>query len=366
MKIVCKKSDLSHSIALTLNAVSSKSTLPVLGNLLFEAQDNELTLTGTDLEIGLKTKTAAEVIQAGAVTIPGKKILEIVRECSDQDIEITVSEGTKVAIQCGKSKFKIMGLAADDFPNLPQPTDGTKVLLKEMLLLEMIKKTSFSVSTDETRYVLNGALFSVEGKEAIMVTTDGHRLSMAKREMETPVENIRAVLPTKALTELTRVLENSENLVSVQFSNNHLFLEKGTDILVTRLIDGQFPNYEQVVPKGAENIMKAQVAEFAKVVRRVSLMASDKSRSVKFSLSENKLTVSAQTPDVGEAEESMDVEYTGEAMTIAFNGHYVSDVLKAIETSEVALKLKSALSPGLLLPVGAEENNQYVIMPMRT
>lgn len=365
MKIVCTKADLSQAIGLTLNAVSSKSTLPVLGNLLFEVSGKEVQITGTDLEIGLRTKMAAEILKEGSITIPAKKISDLVRECPDQDIEITLGENEDIKIRYGKGRYSIKGLKAEDFPSLPEAKDGSSLEISEQDLLEMIKKVSFSVSTDETRYVLNGALLMAEGNKVLMVSTDGHRLSKTSKSLEKSQEKVNVVLPTKALVEIQRVLVGGENKVTVHLSNNHLFLEKGPNILVTRLIDGQFPNYEQVIPKNTDKVMTAVTEELAKVVRRVSLMASDKSKSVKFSLSKNKLTVSSQTPDVGEAEEEMDVEYDGEALAIAFNGAYVSEALKVLASEKAELKLSSSLSPGLLTAAGGGES-EYVIMPMRT
>lgn len=366
MKIVCNKAELSKAIGLAQSALSNKSTLPVLGNLLFEATDNAVVITGTDLEIGLKVKATVEVIQPGAVTIPAKKLSDIVRECPDSDIEITVNDGTKIEFKCGKYKSHIMGINAEDFPNLPAQKKDKSVQVEDKVLLRMIKKTAFSVSNEETRYVLNGALFQVEGTKARMVSTDGHRLSYIEKELSKSMDNISAVVPTKALAELVKILDGGDEQVTVYFTDNHLFVEKNSTMLVSRLIDGQFPNYEQVIPKKGDLIFKASREELTQATKRVALMASDRANSIRFSLKEGSLSIHSNTPDVGEAEEEMDVEYSGADIAIAFNARYVVDALKAVETEKVEFRLSTPLSPGLIVPVEENPDSKYVVMPMRT
>ena len=366
MKLVCNKAELSRAISMAQSAVSNKSTLPVLGNLLFEAEKNSVVITGTDLEIGLRVKANVEVVNPGSVTIPAKKLSEIVRDCPDADIEITVKDGTKIEIKCGKSKFNIMGISAEDFPNLPAQKKDKSVEVEDKVLARMIKKTAFSVSNEETRYVLNGALFNVEGKKVRMVSTDGHRLSYIERELSKSMDPISAIVPTKALNEMMKILDGSDEVVTIYFTENHLFVEKNSTMLVSRLIDGQFPNYEQVIPKKGDVVFKASKEELAQATKRVSLMASDRANSIKFSLKDGNLTIHSNTPDVGEAEEELDVEYSGAEMSIAFNAKYVLDAIKAVDTDKVEFRLSTPLSPGLVLPVEEHADSKYVVMPMRT
>jgi DNA polymerase-3 subunit beta len=366
MRLVCNKIELSKAIGMAQSAVSNKSTLPVLGNLLFEADKNSVTITGTDLEIGLKCKANVEVIEPGSVTIPAKKLSDIVRECPDSDIELNVKDGNKIEIKCGKSKFHIVGISPEDFPNLPVQKKEKSVEMEDKVFLRMIKKTIFSVSSEETRYVLNGALFQVEGKKVRMVSTDGHRLSYIEKELSKSTENLSAIVPTKALNELMKILDGSDERVTVFFTENHLFVEKNSTMLVSRLIDGQFPNYEQVIPKKADLGFKANREELTQATRRVALMASDRANSIKFSLAKGNLSIHSNTPDVGEAEEDMDVEYTGNDMSIAFNAKYVLDAIKAVETQMVEFRLSTPLSPGLVLPVEDNPDSKFVVMPMRT
>ncbi len=366
MKLICGKTEFSRAIGLAQSVVSNKTTMPILGNVLIEAKKDSVTISGTDLEIGLTCKTKVEVVQPGSITIPAKKLAEILRESSEGDIEITVTDGTKVEIKSGKSKYKVSGLPAEDFPALPSIKKDKSLVVPEKYLLEMIKRAGFSTSTDETRFVLNGALLTAEGKKLRIVTTDGHRLSTMDKELENPVDAVQAILPNKALTELGRILEGGKGLLTLYFTDSHLHIEKDDLVLATRLIDGQYPNYEQVIPKKTELSFIADTLALSQAVKRVSVMASDRGNSIKFSLKSSELTISAVTPDLGEAEAVIDVEYGGEPMAIAFNAKYVADVVKAIDGARVEFKLSTPLSPALVAAAGGADSARYVIMPMRT
>jgi DNA polymerase-3 subunit beta len=366
MKLVCSKAELVRVVTLAQSAVSNKSTLPVLNNLLFEADKDGLTVTGTDLEMGLRCKAKVEVVQAGSCTLPAKKLSEIIRTLDDGDIELTVTDGTKAEIKAGKAKFRLVGVAAEDYPNFPGYRKEKNLTLPAKTLLTMIKKTSFSVSTDETRYILQGGLLLVDGKKAKMVTTDGHRLSYMETEMPADGQAaVQVVVPSKALNELAKVLDSSDEAVTVYFTDNQLFVEKGDLTLFSRLIDGQFPNYEQVIPKKNEHTLVAQTATLAKVVGRMALLATDKGNSVKFHMKDDQLNITASTPDQGESEESLDVDYQGPPMTVAYNARYFLDVLKVLDTERVEIKLSTPLSPSLVTPVGGDVASRYVVMPMR-
>jgi len=365
MKIVCSKAELSRVIGLAQSAASTKNVLPVLTNLLFEADKDGLTVTGTDLELGLRVRVKVEVVQAGSATLPAKKLAEIVKSFDDGDVEITVKDGTKGEIKSGRASIRLVGVPAEDFPNFPGYRKEKSLVLPSKVLMDMIKRTNFSVSMDETRYILQGGLLQCDGKKARMVTTDGHRLSYIEYDLPTPQEAVSAVIPSKALSELSKVLENNDNPVTVYFTDNQIFVELGDVTLFTRLLDGQFPNYEQVIPKKNEHSLIAEVGPLQSVVNRISLLAQDKGNSVKFHLSEDGLQVTAATPDLGDASDSLDVDYTGTPMVVAFNARYLLDVLKSLGTDRVELKLSTPLSPTLILPAGADSTARYVVMPMR-
>ena len=365
MKIVCSKTELSRAISLAQSAASTKNVLPVLTNLLFEADKDALTVTGTDLELGLRVRVKVEVVQAGAATLPAKKIAEIIKSFDDGDVEVTISDGTKGEIKSGRATIRLVGVPADDFPNFPSYRKEKSLTLPSKVLLDMIKRTSFSTSMDETRYILQGGLLQSDGKKARMVTTDGHRLSYIEHELAAPQEPVQAVIPSKTLGELSRILETNDDPVTVYFTDNQIFIELGDVTLFSRLLDGQFPNYDQVIPKKNEHALVAEVGPLQGVVNRIALLAADKGNSVKFHLSEDGLQVTAATPDLGEGSDSLDVEYHGQAMVVAFNAKYLLDVLRALGTERVEMKLSTPLSPTLITPVGAVSGARYVVMPMR-
>jgi DNA polymerase-3 subunit beta len=272
-------------------------------------------------------KVKVEVVQPGTATLPAKKLSEIIRSLEEGDVEISVVDGTKGKIKAGRANISLVGVPAEDFPNFPGYRKEKSLTLKSKVLADMIKRTSFSVSQDETRYILQGGLLSSDGKKARMVTTDGHRLSYIEQPLQEGQEAMQAVIPSKALGELGRILPGDDSPVTAYFADNHIFFEIGDLTLFSRLLDGQFPNYDQVIPKKNEHTLLAEVPPLLAVVNRMSLLAADKGNSVKFHLGEDGLKVTAATADLGEGDENLDVEYHGTAMTVAFNAKYLMDVL---------------------------------------
>lgn len=365
MKIVCSKAELSRIISLAQSAASTKNVLPVLTNLLFEADKDSLTLTGTDLELGVRVKINVEVAQPGTATLPAKKLSELVKTFEEGDVEISVKDGVKGEIKSGRATIKLMGVPADDYPNFPGYRKEKSLSLPSKVLLDMIRRAAFSVSLDETRYILQGGLLQSDGKKARLVTTDGHRLSTVEYELSAGQEPVSAVIPSKTLMELGKVLEAKDDVVTVYFTENQIFVEMGELTVFSRLLDGQFPNFEQVIPKKNEHTLIAEVAPMIAVLNRMSPLAADKGNSVKFHLKDDGLQVTAATADVGEGSEAVDVDYNGPAMTVAFNARYLLDALKALGSERLEMKLSSPLSPTLITPVGGSSLCRYVVMPMR-
>lgn len=366
MKIVCPKAELSRVINLAQSAASTKNVLPVLTNLLLEADKDSLTVTGTDLELGLRLKLKVEVAEQGTATLPAKKLAEIMKSFDDGDVEISVKDGNKGLIKSGRAEIRLVGVPADDYPNFPGYRKEKSLTLPSKVLHDMIKRTIFSVSQDETRYILQGGLLQSDGKKARLVTTDGHRLSYVEHELATAgQEPVSAVVPAKALGELSRVLESTDTPVTVYFTDNQIFVEMGDLTLFSRLLDGQFPNYDQVIPKKNEHSFVAEVAPLQSVVSRMSLMAADKGNSIKFHLKDDGLQVTAATADLGEGSESLDAEFSGAPMTVAFNARYLLDVLRVLGTERMEMKLSTPLSPTLITPIGGDNAARYVVMPMR-
>jgi len=377
MKVVVSRNDLLRGITTVQSAVAAKNTMPILANVLLEAKDQRFEFVATDLDMGIRMSVPAEVVGKGSITINARKLSDIFRELPDSVVDLETDDNQKLSIVCQKSQFKIHGLPKDDFPILPEVKKDKSFKVKASLLQEMIRKTSFAVSTDETRYILNGVLFQIEGGKARMVATDGHRLAYIQKKLEVKSEEKSSlIIPTKALNEVSKVIsdllkgkekeENKDNELVVEISateNQVKFVISGVEI-VSRLIEGQFPNYEQVIPKESTKKLEISTAEFSAATRRVSILASEKSNSVRYKFNQGKVTISANTPDMGEAKEEFEIPYNDEELQIAFNSKYVLDVLKNIGTEKMFLELTQPLNPGVFKP-SDDQDYLCVIMPMR-
>src|ERR1700677_641305 len=324
MKVVLTRGDLLKGITTVQSAVASKNTMPILPNVLLEARDKKLEFVATDLDMGIRCSVPAEIVDKGNITINAKKLSDIVRELPEAAVELEIDDSHKIILTCQKSIFKVHGLPKDDFPILPEVKKDKVFKVKGSLLQEMIRKTIFAVSTDETRYVLNGVFFQVDGGKLRMVATDGHRLAFIEKKLENKSENKSSVIiPTKALNELTKVISDLEKgkeedlVVEVIATDNQIkFVVEGVEI-ISRLIEGQFPNYEQVIPKESDKKIEASVSSLSAATRRVAILTSEKSNSIRYQAKNGKLTISSKTPDMGEAKEEIDVHYKGEEISIA-------------------------------------------------
>jgi DNA polymerase III subunit beta len=365
MKIVCKKDDLFYNIQRIEGAVSVKTTLPVLNNVLIECVNDKLNITATDLELTIKCQMSdVNIIEAGAITIPAKKFIDIVRELPPSDVNIKVDDKNVVMLTCNKIAYKIMGMPRSEFPPvLEQKKEALNIKLKQGVLRNLIRKTIFSVSTDETRKILTGVYLIVEGSEIKFVGTDGHRLAFIKEKSAKADKSLKIIVPTKVLNEVLKI-QDDEREVEIGILENQITFKIGGVVITSRLIEGQYPSYEQIVNKIFDKKIRIGTEEFLKAVKRVSLLAVDKSSAVKLKASDNKLLISATAADIGEAEEEIPAAYKGEEITIAFNSKYIQDVLKATEDSEVDMQLRDSSSAGLIKPANAE-NYLYIIMPVR-
>lgn len=371
MKVVLTRGDLLRGVTTVQSAVASKNTMPILANVLLEARDKKLEFVATDLDMGIRCSVPAEIVEKGNITINAKKLSDIVRELPEATVELEIDDSHKMILVCQKSNFKVHGLPKDDFPILPEVKKDKVFKIKGALLQEMIRKTIFAVSTDETRYVLNGVYFQVDGGKLRMVATDGHRLAFIQKKLEGKNDDKASVIiPTKTLNELSKVISDlgkgkeDELIVESYVTDNQIkFVIEGVEI-ISRLIEGQFPNYEQVIPKESDKKIEASVSELSSATRRVAILTSEKSNSIRYQAKNGKLSISSKTPDMGEAKEEMDVDYKGEEISIAYNAKYVLDVLKNVSTDTVNIELTQPLSPGILRPKG-DADYLCVIMPMR-
>jgi DNA polymerase-3 subunit beta len=367
MKLTISKEQLNHGLQAVANVVGSRTTLPILSNVLLRADKDRLELTATDLDVTVSCAVEATVAKPGDTTLPVKKIASIAREVPANEIDLEVDDKNACAIRAASSFYKINGLAAEEFPPLPKFKDNKRISIPQEKLKAMLRKTSFAVSTDETRYVLNGILFSLKDHKLTMVATDGRRLALVDEETDIPGDSQgEFIVPSKAINELNRLL-GAKGDVELRFSENQIAFnlkeEKGHGALViSKLIEGNYPNYRQVIPAESRERIQLPREEFLQALRRAEIMTSDKSNSVKLAFTKNNLAITANTPDVGEARESVAINYKGRDVAIAFNPAYLMDPLKALETDEVFFELSDELSPGVVKINGPF---LYVIMPMR-
>lgn len=367
MKISITKEQLSNGLQAVQNVVATRTTLPVLSNVLLRAQGDRLELTATDLDISVTTSVPATVKKAGATTVPAKKFFGIIRELGPQDIDLDTDDKNHTTIQSGSSYYKIHGLGADEFPAEPAMAETRTITLPQDKFKGLLRKTSFAISTDETRFVLNGILLSLKEHNVTMVATDGRRLALAYEEVDVPAASQgECIVPTKAINELNRLLQGKGE-IDVKIGPNKVSFALAAEgvnpvTIISKLIEGNYPNYKQVIPGETKERIALNRDEFHAALRRAELMTSEKSHSVKLTFRKNSLEITANTPDVGEARESIAVNYKGPDMAIAFNPSYLMDPLKALTGDEIFLDLIDDLSPGIVKTNGPF---LYVIMPMR-
>ena len=367
MEFVVRKNDLLRELQLFQGIVERKNTIPILANVLVEAKGDELRLSATDLEVGLRSTCAATITKSGSLTLPAKKLFEIVRSLPETDIRIA-EEKNGVRVTADKFDSRIQTLPREDFPALPEGGAAPSTMLPGATVKEMIAKTQFAITGEDTRYFLNGALLVLKGNAMSLVATDGHRLALvtATREGADAEDDIKAILPKKTLNELAKLLSDGDGPVRYERGENHLFFEVGGRVLISRMIDGQFPAYERVIPKGNDKHLEFERDRLASAVKRVALLSNERSRSVKFEIEAGKVDVLSSSPEIGEAKETLPVDYTGTSMQICFNAQYVLDFLSVVTTDVVALDLKDEASQAVMTPVGADGYEYtYVIMPMR-
>ena len=387
MELVVRKNDLLRELQLFQGIVERKNTIPILANVLMEAKGDEVRFLATDLEVGLRSQCVASVAKSGSLTLPAKKFYEIVKSLPETDIRIADDKGG-VKVAADRFDSRIQTLPREDFPTLPEGGASPSATLPRSGLKEMVAKTQFAITGEDTRYFLNGALFVLYPESMTLVATDGHRLALvtaprngktdergsgagAKRDRSAAagspeVEEVRAILPKKTLGELGRLLAEGDGDIRYERGENHLFFDVGGRMLISRMIDGQFPAYERVIPKGNDKHIEFERDRLTNAVKRVALLSNERSRAVKIQIEKGKVDVTSSSPDLGEAKETLPVEYSGTSMQICFNAQYVLDFLAAVSTDVVSLELKDEVSQAVMKPVGAEGYDYtYVIMPMR-
>lgn len=367
MNLTITKEQLLNGLQAVQNVVSSRTTLPILSNVLVRAEGNRVEFTATDLDVTVSCAVEASVKKGGATTIPVKKLFSITRELNGGEIDLEVDEKNVCSVRSGSSFYKIHGLAAEEFPPINKFKDDKKVTVAQDKLKAMMKKTSFAISTDEARYVLNGIFISLKEHKMTIVATDGRRLALTDEEVDISEKSQgEFIIPAKAVNELNRLLQDKGE-VTIKYADNQAEFSLADDkgfavVIVTKLIEGNYPNYRQVIPGEAKERISLPREEFLHALKRAEIMTSEKANSVKLTFGKNNLAITANSPEVGEARESMAVNYKGKEMAIAFNPKYMIDPLNALTNDEVFIELIDELSPGVLKINGPF---LYVVMPMR-
>jgi DNA polymerase-3 subunit beta len=346
--------------------VEAKKTLPILSHLLLEASPDGVFLFGTDLDVGIRRGLTAEVIRPGAVALSAKKLYEIARELPEAPVELQAEADLQVAIRCQRSSFRMKGLPREEFPSLPDLKGDGEMVLETRLFRDMLRKTLFAVSSDQTRYALTGVLVQVQAGEIRMVATDGHRLALvrAPRPGGKSSATLEALVPKKAMVEAAKITREEGGDVRFWLAENQLILEQETSTLVARLIDGQFPNYDQVLPAPTPSRIVMARDALQGALRRTSAIMGERTTATEFEFRPGRALVSCINLDLGEAHEELEATYEGPALKVGFNARYVLEFLGAVDAAEVALQITDPLSPALFRPAG-EDAYTCVIMPMR-
>ena len=367
MELVARKADLVRELQFFQQIVERKNTIPILANVLIETDGNSIQLLATDIEVTLTSSCEAAVDKPGSVTLPAKKLYEIVRSLPDGDVKIHSSkDGNHVTVSADSFESKMPTMPVGDFPTPPTSDMTGATTIASAALRQLIAKTQFAITGEDTRYYLNGALFVVKADSMTMVATDGHRLALATATHSGKGDDIKAILPRKTLAELGRLLADSDRDVEYERGENHMFFRIGPRLLVSRMIDGQFPAYEKVIPKGNDKHIEFERDRLTSAVKRVAILSNERSRALKFLIEKGKVDVTTSSPEFGEAREPIAVDYGGAGMTICFNAQYVLDFLNVVDVDTVALDVKDDVSQAVLTPVGADGYSYtYVIMPMR-
>jgi len=372
MKFKINRDHFSNGLAQVLNVVGSKAAMPILSNVLIEAEKDQISLSTTNLDLGIRCKIKAEVKEGGSVTLPVKRLATIVRELPNVDVTVDAAANHQVKIASGGSNFKIMGIGAEEFPKLPDTGDDKTFSLEQSELAGMLGNVAYAQSTDETRYILNGVYFNFKDAKLSLVATDGRRLALVAKEMPVPANSAGAIiLPAKTVSELLRLLGKGDKL-KIAFNDRRAAFQIDTNkdnsgltdaiYLFSKVVEGNYPNYQQVIPKETHQRIALERELFLQCVHRAALVTSEKSNSVKIKLSANLLEITASSPDFGESHESMAIAYSGPDLQVAFNPQFIMDPLRALTKDQVFFELKDEVSPGVFKTL---ESFVCVIMPVR-
>lgn len=363
MKIRIQQKDLSKCINIVQKGISSKSTLPILSGILLETEGNKLKLTGTDLEIGIKTSVDCDIIQEGSIVITSRIFGDIVRKLPDLPVDISVDENNNVHINCGNSKFNLIGLPASDYPQLPEIYETNYFEIPKDLLKSMIRQTIFATAQDVTRPILTGALFETNNNTASLVAIDGYRLAVKKISVNIE-EDIKVVIPAKTLNEVSKILEDDDSEVKISCTQSNIIFNFGNTIITSRLLEGQFLNYKDIIRNEYKLKVKVKTRELQECLERASLLAREgKNNLVKLDISDDRLIITSNS-EIGNVFEEIPIKLEGNDIKIAFNSKYLLEGIRAIDSEEIVMDMISNVNPCIIRPV--EDNNYtYLVLPVR-
>jgi len=366
MKIKCKKEALLNGIQTVYNVTTLKSTLPILSNILLETRKDGIRLTATDLDIGIIHNMGVSIENEGAAAIPAKRFFDVVKELpNDYEIFLSAKKNNTVSIECERMFFKLIGLPKEEFPKLPEFKDKDSIIIPQKLLKKMLSMTAFSMSFDQTRYVLNGALFVFGPKKLRLVATDGRRLALIEKGVQLPKEFEKTpkkiIVPTKAVSELIKTLKD-EGDVKITLNENQALFNLGSTTVISRLVEGDFPNYDQVIPGEVKDKLTVAKDSLLLAVKRANVLTSQESQAIKMELIKDKMVISKITPEFGESREEISVGYRGPDLVMGFNPNYLIDVLKNLDKTEVGFEVFSPEKPGV---IRTEDGYVYVVLPMQ-
>lgn len=369
MEFTVRRFDLLQELTLIQGVVEKKNTIPILANVLVRAEGGELGIVATDLEIGLRSVCVSKTTTPGTITLPAKRLYEIVRALPDKEIKFKRGDANWVTVTCGSSRFRIAGLPQEDFPALPEAKSPVTKIPADVLS-KLISRTIFAISTEDSKYTLSGALLLLKPGSITMVATDGHRLAHVEKSeaLDDVSEEIKVLVPKKAMAELVRIIAESADTDRIGFSrdDNHLFFDLGKRLLISRMLTGQFPNYEAVLPRGNDRTFLVNRDEITATIKRVAILSDERSRTVKLAVSSGALEITASHSDLGEAQESLEVDYNKEDLQVGFNYQYLLDFLANADEPEVSFEFKDSESAAQLrVQPSTDYNYRYVVMPMR-
>lgn len=361
MKFKVKRDTLNKGIEIIQNIITTKATLPILSNILIETQQNNLKLTATDLNIGISCVIPVSIQEPGAITIPARRFGSIVKELPGEEMEISTKKNNTVIIETDTCQFKILGLSSDEFPKLPEFKDKEVVKIEQTILKRMLQLTAFAVSFDESRYILNGILFKIGKNSLTLVGTDGKRLAIIEKKLNyTITKDVSLIVPIKTIQELTRNLQD-DGEISLIIGTNQVLFDFGEIVIISRLIEGEFPDYQQVIPANSTSKIKVARDQFLLATKRAALLSTPDYQAVKLEVFKDKVVLSKSTPDVGESREEIAVKNEGKEIVIGFNPNYLIDVLKNLSDEWVEFELTGSEKPGVI----RTEGYVYIVLPMR-